>query len=1568
MPLAHSLNWVRDRWLGIWGRGLTRAGRRARRMAWNRVEHLERRDLLAAPVLQINSGFSVVSGGTFTITNGQLLTTDTDNTPSQLVYSLQSVPASGTLQLTGINMVVGNLFTQQNINNGSLKYVHNGLVTASDSFDFDVSDGSTLNSTSRVSVGASGGQGTGSSETPAVSADGRYVAFMSASNNLVPDDTNIFSDVFVKDRQTGAIELISRASNGLISNFTSINPVISADGRYVAFQSFAANLVPNDVSSFLDLFVKDRQTGAISRINVDPNGNEANQSQSGFHGPAISSDGRYVTFVSAASNLVPNDTNNAADVFVRDTVLGQTSRVSVTSGGVQVSSGAAFFEKPAISGDGRYVAFLSDANDLVSNDTNIFGDVFVHDRQTGQTTLASLGSGGLSGGNAFYSNVSLSLDGRYVGFTSNSSSLVAGDNNNSDDVFVRDLQSGLTTRVSVSSAGVQGNGSSGGDRPQFSADGRFVLFDSVATNLVSGDTNGGVDLFLRDRQTGETTRVSVDSLGNEALSAYSDGAFIDQNSALSADGRVVVFTSGATTLVSGDTNSATDIFVRDSGVINGTVPITITLAGNTPPTISPIANQSTNEDALTGAIAFTIGDAETAVASLIVSATSSNSVLIAQNGIQIGGSGGNRTLTITPTPNQNGTATITVRVTDLSGAFATSTFNLTVTPVNDPPLLANIGPRALNEGEQLRFIAGATDPDGELVTFTLLNAPTGATIDANTGLFTWIPDSTQGSLLPYNVTVQATDAGGLNDFEVVPITVNDPPTITDLGNQSTPEDTPLGPIDILVGDLETPLNTLFVLGSSSNQVLIPNAKIVVTGTGASRQVTITPNANQSGTSTITLRVFDGLTSTADTFDVTVTPVNDPPTVQGFPQSPNPPQLAQVNVNEDACLLQPFTVADVESGAAAVTVTATSSDQNIVPDANITITGTGSARNLRVCPAADKNGPVTIEVQAGDGTATVIVSTFQLNVVSVNDPPTITAIADQTTLDNTPTTEISFDLADTDSDPATLTLSAITTNPTLVPLANIVFGGSGVTRTVTVTPALNQVGSAVINVLVTDPNGGLALESFVLNVNFQNNQPTITDIGDAIVDANSTVGPLPFTIGDQETIAASLAVSVDISSTNNLARPAVFVTGQGANRNLTLIPPPNVFGTYMVRVIVADANGGTASDTFELTVRSTGLGLSITPLPNSTILEDSRLGPTDFQVTNNAAPGVFTLTASSSNPTLVPAQNVTFGPSSNPGIPALRSLTIQPAANQSGIADITITATGGPDNSSVSTTFRLTVQSVVDLGRFRRSYNPNADFHFFTTSLAEFNAAVLAGYRDETTNNAGFAVVAEAVAGAQTVYRLYNVQRGFHYYTTNAVERDRLVGLVPPTSPDFGRIGWRYERDEGFMYATPVAGTVEIFRLYNPLSGTHLFTESTATRNAVLGLGTWVQHSSLGFAYPIAVGVADLPVIVAARSGAGVAGSRSVMVTAPSVLADSLTTVAVAAPDLSQLGGRLVDERSATVIPSGVRTRTAPESNTPTGSPATNRTPSATAGVDIDVDTLWMQLGPGLTDDIARLWN
>jgi Tol biopolymer transport system component len=417
--------------------------------------------------------------------------------------------------------------------------------------------------TERVSVDSAGAQATGSSDKTSISADGRYVAFESAASNLVSGDTNGLTDVFVHDRQSGATERMSVNSAGAQGNNVSLDPSISADGRYVAFWSRATNLVSGDTNGAWDVFVHDRQSGATERASVDSTGVQGNGDSGGqlpFHiVPSISADGRYVAFWSDASNLVSGDTNAARDVFVHDRQSGATERVSVDSVGVQ---GNGTSERPSISADGRYVAFQSAATNLVSGDTNGESDVFVHDRQSDATGLVSVDSVGAQG-NGQSGAPSISADGRYVVFSSSATNLVSTDTNGESDIFVHDRQSGATELVSVDSPGVQGNSDSW--EPWISANGRYVAFWSYATNLVSGDTNGFWDVFVHDRQSGVTERVSVDSGGAQGIGGGSE------DHSISADGRYVAFQSSATNLVSGDTNGRPDIFVRDRGVAAPTV-------------------------------------------------------------------------------------------------------------------------------------------------------------------------------------------------------------------------------------------------------------------------------------------------------------------------------------------------------------------------------------------------------------------------------------------------------------------------------------------------------------------------------------------------------------------------------------------------------------------------------------------------------------------------------------------------------------------------------------------------------------------------------------------------------------------------------------------------------------------------------------------------------------------------------------------------------------------------------------------------------------------------------------
>jgi uncharacterized repeat protein (TIGR01451 family) len=375
------------------------------------------------------------------------------------------------------------------------------------------------------SVYSYGIQGNGNSNG-GISSDGRYVVFSSDANNLVSEDTNNATDVFIRDRITHQTTRVSLASDGTQGNAASYSGSISADGRYVAFSSYATNLVSEDTNDFcdtnhddvytdncLDAFVRDLLTGVTTLVSVSSNGAQANGETSGM----VSSDGRYVLFRSFANNLVSEDTNNfcdtnndgvftdnCPDIFVHDLTTGQTTLVSVASDGTQANGDSWY---ASFSANGRYIAFKSDATNLVSGDMNNFcdindddvydencADIFVHDLLTGQTSLASVASDGTQANWFSEQGVSISPDGRFVAFASRADNLVSGDINNIWDVFVHDLLTGQTILVSVATNGTQGNATSW--YPAISTYGRYVAFQSDASNLVSGDTNGYTDIFV----------------------------------------------------------------------------------------------------------------------------------------------------------------------------------------------------------------------------------------------------------------------------------------------------------------------------------------------------------------------------------------------------------------------------------------------------------------------------------------------------------------------------------------------------------------------------------------------------------------------------------------------------------------------------------------------------------------------------------------------------------------------------------------------------------------------------------------------------------------------------------------------------------------------------------------------------------------------------------------------------------------------------------------------------------------------------------------------------------------
>lgn len=409
--------------------------------------------------------------------------------------------------------------------------------------------------TTRVSVSRTGAQGNGLSgnaeRNQVISGNGRYVAFFTEASNLVPGDTNNQWEVLIRDIQTGRVTRPAVSSAEVQGNNFSSEPALNRDGRYVAYESWATNLVPGDTNGRQDVFVRDMVAGTTSRVSV---GNGRKQGNGLSFEPSVNASGGLVAFTSTATNLVPVGTPTAdAQVFVRDRTTATTALVSMSTAGV---AGNGVSRRASMSANGRYVAFQSEATNLVAEDTNAHctleggctDDVFVRDLVARTTTRVSLRADGTqspSGGSA----PSISADGRYVAFTGNH--LTPDDSTRSDDVYVRDRLAGTTTMVSRSSAGAAGNDLSA--HPEISESGRVVTFDSMANNLVAADSNNAEDVFVRDLAASTTVLASRRTGGAQGNNDSGDPD-------ISADGSRVVFNSFASNLVPHDTNGVYDVF------------------------------------------------------------------------------------------------------------------------------------------------------------------------------------------------------------------------------------------------------------------------------------------------------------------------------------------------------------------------------------------------------------------------------------------------------------------------------------------------------------------------------------------------------------------------------------------------------------------------------------------------------------------------------------------------------------------------------------------------------------------------------------------------------------------------------------------------------------------------------------------------------------------------------------------------------------------------------------------------------------------------------------------------
>jgi Domain of unknown function (DUF4347)/Cadherin-like/WD40-like Beta Propeller Repeat len=527
---------------------------------------------LQAPVLVKNTFPNVPQAGTIAITNAMLQATDADNTTAEIVYRLNSLPTQGQLRLNGTAIGLNGAFTQADIDQNRLTYLHSGNATAV-TFDFTVSD-SLAASPELFAFGINNNAADARSDNASISSDGRYVVFESTATNLVVGDTNGVSDIFVYDRQTLSTKRISVNSTGIEGNGASNLASIAADGRYIAFASMATNLVTGDTNARKDIFVHDQVLGTTTRISVSSSGVQA--ASGVLYSSGISDNGRYVVFESQTTNW-GSGASIYNDIYVHDRQTSTTSKLVLLGVGTHDS----YVNNSRISNDGRYVVFNSFATNLVSGDTNGILDVFVHDRQTGITTRVSTStSGGQAIGGASQ-NGAISSDGRYISFDSLANNLVANDTNNKGDIFVHDLQSGTTTRVSVGAGGIQGNDTS--YNSSISADGRYVAFASAADNLISGDTNNQIDLFVYDRQTNQVQRGGLRAItsggyraisleGRYAISSFSPQSIYDLKPVKATANIAITAGNTAPVIPSGGTASG-NIFVTANQAIQEYSPI-----------------------------------------------------------------------------------------------------------------------------------------------------------------------------------------------------------------------------------------------------------------------------------------------------------------------------------------------------------------------------------------------------------------------------------------------------------------------------------------------------------------------------------------------------------------------------------------------------------------------------------------------------------------------------------------------------------------------------------------------------------------------------------------------------------------------------------------------------------------------------------------------------------------------------------------------------------------------------------------------------------------------------------
>lgn len=724
------------------------------------------------------------------------------------------------------------------------------------------------------------------------------------------------------------------------------------------------------------------------------------------------------------------------------------------------------------------------------------------------------------------------------------------------------------------------------------------------------------------------------------------------------------------------------------------------VAVNDPPRITTIADQALREDASAIQLGFQVEDVETLAQNLQVAVFSSPRELFLNGELTASGEGNFRVLSLRPAKDMFGEAAITLEVADTQGGVARTTFRVTVNPVNDPPTLLALNDLVMDQNsvggpvqleladletpaDRLRLDVWSANP--RLIPNSGLQlAGSGATRTLNV-----VP--VLGRFGEAEIYVRVRDEEGANQIRrmkcrVLSTASGFSPSISRIENQVLLEDTASEPLRFTVQDASTPSEELSVTGVAGDSTLVADSGILIEGVGAERTVTITPRANATGTTTVFLTTRnreDGLALMS--FDVTIEPVNDGPEVIG---------LHDITLREDeSSEVMALRLQDVDGGAEEVpTLRVEASDPELFPTTGLLLDGLGTQRTLQLIPAPNRHGSATITLLMSDREGAFTSARFVATVLPVNDPPTLTAIEDQITQEDTPVPPITIRVTDRESEAADIQLSAICNDPTLVSEAGLEFSQTEAGRLLWIRPLPDRSGSASITVTAQDPDGGTTSLSFLLTVQAVDDAPRVDVVTEVSAALGTPLAGVEVRVSDLESGPETLRLSATSSNPALIPPDGVHLEGTGGVRTLLLTPLPERFGESRLSLRVEDREGQFSVTELLVTITHP-LGLRpprILGLHDLALREDESIVLEPIQIETFETPiSQVQVEAQTEQPILLPQAGLELT-----GTERDRALRVTPASNLSGVGHVLFVVVE-PTGGVASQRLRVTVQDVND---------------------------------------------------------------------------------------------------------------------------------------------------------------------------------------------------------------------------------------------------------------------------------